>query len=1319
LVWLIIIGLAIWTFRQNRRLKTLEEQVRALSNARHAFTAPSAERATPEPTPAPQPRTEPLPEYRSAPPRRPSPIVEQILAKSDRKAEPSEATPGTAPPPPALTPQPALAETAFKPSVVRAPPEPPALPPRLATRPPAPRITWAAASTWLAENGLAWLGGGGLALGGLLLVVYAAQRGVFTPALRISCAAVLGLLMVAASEWIRRQKNAPGGRHGLAAAASAGAGAVTLYGAVWAAYSLYDLIPLPLAAGLAIAVSAGLLALSWLHGEPLALLALVGAFLAPYMTGGVVAWSPAVLEAYLALLGATGATVNALRRWPRTGVVTLSGLLIWTLAALVRGRDADAAVLLALALAGPTLAVLWRRRGVDDLAPKAAGTDLFLRLPLGALLIVSVVAFGLWVTSSHDPSLLATVFGGLLILAGATMASLGLVPAPAFAAPVGVMAVGLLLALAFHDDRGGSWLIWRAFTLVAMIAASGLVAGWRAAARVRTVLLAIAGLGAALLANLAWPLLEHRAADEPGRLVAGLTCALLAAGAVALSRRVEDPRRDVGLGLWIAAAAELLFLTVHASVPAHFEPAVQALVAVLLAGAANRLAWRGMASSAVAGGIVTLATMLRPSFVLDGSTGALSLPVLGGVTAVAALALLAASRIVGLGKPTADHKTEGEALSTAALLALLAGAFLMLHAILARTAPGAAQANPLLEASLRTALVLAAGLLLAARERPDDGPIARWRQIFVTGLGTVHGVLTAGLVLHPWWGLGDPPIGLPALNDLILSFLTPALLLAATAYRRAGAKDGWTRSWIVGAAVFAVLWVITAVRHAFHGAAMHDAPIGLAELCAYALIGLLAARAFLDRRLEGERTAWLQAAAPAVGWAALTWAGLVFGLVANPWWGVFGAPLTSWPHLALVFALYLGATGVAFSLDRGGRDLPRAALCVSVALAFVLAMLGLRAAFHGLALNAAAVGRVELFAYGLLTLGMARALLSRRLEAPRAAWLQAAAPAVAWFALAVTVLVFGLVANPWWGTLDAPLISPIHIAVTLTLYVAAAALASSLKVGGQTLARAAQCVAVGLVLIFVLLVMRWVFHGATIDADAVGRAEACVYALVGLGVARAFRSPRLDASETAWLKAAAPAVGWTALAWAGLIFGWLASPWWGPFDAQVTSAWHVALILALYLAGAASALLLRRDEPAFARTALCVAVGVLFALVTLLVRFAFHGANMRQGLESGGLETWTFSAVWTVFGLVVLFRASARKDVALRWLGLAVLLATAAKVVLFDMATLDGVVRAASFLAVGALFIAGALVARRLNARHKSASEETPDNAVADRSPNP
>jgi uncharacterized membrane protein len=55
-------------------------------------------------------------------------------------------------------------------------------------------------------------------------------------------------------------------------------------------------------------------------------------------------------------------------------------------------------------------------------------------------------------------------------------------------------------------------------------------------------------------------------------------------------------------------------------------------------------------------------------------------------------------------------------------------------------------------------------------------------------------------------------------------------------------------------------------------------------------------------------------------------------------------------------------------------------------------------------------------------------------------------------------------------------------------------------------------------------------------------------------------------------------------------------------------------------------------------------------------------------------------------------------DRTIRWTGLALLLGTTAKVFLFDMATLQGVVRAGSFLALGVLLLCGALAARRLRA---------------------
>jgi uncharacterized membrane protein len=1030
--WLCIIALAVFAYLQRRQLEALEAKVRELTARLTATPVAPPVKAPDAETPVPPPSD---PEV-SAEPRGQAFVAE------------------TAPAPPVLPPERDEA----------------AAPPRPASALPA--FTWAQASTWMAENGLAWLGGGGLALGGLLLVVYAAQRGTFTPPFRIAAAAILGLLMVAASEWIRRQTQAPGGRHALAAAAAAGAGSVTLYGAVWAAHVLYHLIPLPLAAGLAVAISGGLLALALLHGEALALLALMGAFLAPAVLREG-AWPPLALQAYLALLGLTGPAVAALRRWGRAGLATLAGLSLWSLVALARGRDVDLALLLLIALAGPALATLRPHRGPDT--PRR---DLFQRLPLIALLTISLGGLGLWQLGDSSAGVdAAPLVAGLLVLVGAALARFGRVPAWAFAAPVASAILGLLSAqhrLAFSDQTAPSalWPIFiEVFGLTLAIAGAGLAAALRpagsgpASTAARTTPLAIAAVGAMVLANLAWPFLQRLPGhfdDHVAALASGLTAVLLAAGAALLARRVEDPRRDPGLGLWIAACAELVFLTVHGVTPDAVEPAALALAALILAATANRLAWRGLAATAVAGALVALATMLRPSFVLDAASGRLALSTLALIAGLTVVALAAAARIVGAERR--DHRTEADALWTAALLTLLAGLFLILHAALARLGHAVAGGQALLEASLRTVLALSAGLLLARRAQPDDGPIVRWRLIAVVTLGAAHGLLTGGLILHPWWGHGHLTAGLPVLNDLLLTFLAPALLLAATARARkvggaAGASSPWSRGWMAAAAVFALLWVVTAVRHAFHGAAMDIAPVGRAEACAYAVIALLAARAFRLERLRGSTAAWLRAAAPAVGWIAL------------------GAAL--------------------------------------------------------------------------------------------------------------------------------------------------------------------------------------------------------------------------------------------------LVLGWLASPWWGPSEAPLTSTGHVALLLALYAAGAGAALSLRRDNTAFDRAALCTAVALLFALVTLLTRFAFHGVDMRQGLDRGGLETWTFSAVWTLFGLVVLFRASARKDVALRWLGLIVLLVTAAKVLLFDMATLDGVVRAASFLAVGALFIAGALVARRLNAGHKAPAEASPPAAVDEDAPPP
>ena len=1005
--WVFIVGLTVWVALQHQSLGMMRRQLdKALVELERLRTS----RVAPEPRET----------MASIAPPAPAPAAS---AAKDEKP-PLRWAPESAP---ALSAAPAV----HRPVVS----EPIAPPPRPAT-PPRPLITRETASTWLAENGLAWIGGGGLALGGLLLVAYAAQKGIFTPLLRIAAAVVLGALMVLASEWILRRKSETS-RHVLAAAIAAGAGAVTLYGAVCAAHGLYHLIPFWLAATLAATVSLGLLALSLRHGEPLALVAMVGAAATPIVTG-ISSWSPIVFEAYAILIGATGFVLAAGRRWGWTSLVAAAGVLLLSLPPLADGQYAAAAVLVALAAAGP-LAAQWRRRREGETQIEA------LRLrqaAMTALFLASLFCVAVWFWSPSQASAAAGVLSAALLALTALAVATRQVDAGLLAAPAIATAFAILCCLLVEGAKVGiaarpPWL----HLLLGLIPLAALPGALRLPAQARTLLLLLAGLTTAVPASLAWPLL-----DSASFAHAWTPAALLGAGmfgpALLIARRVEEPANDVGLAFWLAAAAEMVFLAIHGAVQPRFEPAGFALAALALTIAARRLPWRGLAEASVVGGLLALVVMLRPAFIGVALEGRLPVPTLAAVSGVAAVLVFAAAWLL----KSAGRRNEAEAQGASALMILLLGLFIGLHVLLAGK-PGDASAF-LLETSLRTLMLLAAGLVLVLRQRPDDGPIARWRTLVLVGAGLAHGLLFQGVIANPWWGWGEVPAGPPLFNTLLLSYLAPTVLLAVAAWRRP--VDAAGRGWVVGAAVFGLLWAMLALRHGIHGQAMGEAAIGRGEIAGYAVLALAAARGFLDPRLAAR---------------------------------------------------------------------------------------------------------------------------------PAASWLARAAPTVGWIALGFSVLVFGLLTNPWWGPEQARL-SPVVAAVLLALAHAASAILL-LELGRQS----------------------------------------------------------------------------------------------GPLGT----------------------------------TARACAVGVLFVLVSLIVRYGFHGPAMGASIDAGGLETWTFSAVWAAFGLVVLSLGSARKDVVLRWAGLVVLLLTAGKVLLFDLAKLEGVVRAASFLAVGALLLGGAVLVRRLNARAapKAADEES------------
>ncbi|HVI32090.1 DUF2339 domain-containing protein [Phenylobacterium sp.] len=218
------------------------------------------------------------------------------------------------------------------------------------------------------------------------------------------------------------------------------------------------------------------------------------------------------------------------------------------------------------------------------------------------------------------------------------------------------------------------------------------------------------------------------------------------------------------------------------------------------------------------------------------------------------------------------------------------------------------------------------------------------------------------------------------------------------------------------------------------------------------------------------------------------------------------------------------------------------------------------------------------------------------------------------------------------------------------------------------------------------------------------------YAVAALLGARLLDWAAVQASLRAWtispiadlVRRVAVVSASAAIVFAALVFGLAASPWWGPIDRPLDGAGATALLFGLYAAGAAVLLwLVRMAEAAgqagLARAARVCAVLTVFAILTLVVRLGFHGYDMRPSLQEASLETWAFSAAWGLYGFALLVFAAARREADLRWAGLVVLLATTAKIFLFDMARLEGVVRAGSFLAVGALLLAAAVLARRLS----------------------
>ncbi|MGA0600274.1 DUF2339 domain-containing protein [Caulobacter sp. KR2-114] len=951
MAWLAILGLGVWLFIEHAERRNLGREVERLRAALQSLMARAApvqpeatlppEVAPPEPASTATPRTDwaaAQPAPMSLPPAEPA-----------RAADPAPAAATRGGPSPALLEIRARAADTLPQAESRPPPSPAA--PR-----PAPAVSRESLERWLSEKGLAWIGGVALVAGGAFLVGYAVQHGILTPLVRIVAACLLGGLMLAAGEAIRRGRLAGFGGHSLAAAIISGAGAAVLYGAVWAAHGLYGFIGAGTCAMLLASISAGLMGLAFLHGEALGLLALGGAFAAPLIAsrGG---WGVEAMTLYLGLLIAVGMTIGWLRRWGRAAGAVLLGAGAWALLAAF-GQDSLKCLLLGLEpLAALALLAHLRPR------PAARGVT------GGAMALATLAGFLAlaWAYAGARPEREALIAAAALPLLVAGLQRRGHAGVWGLGAVAGTFALAAAVARVETHPSLLLAALWAVQILAlagaALWSAAGPQAGSEAMAAGATG--AIGAVAVGLAGAVGYP------ADDLAPIGPAAACIALAFGAWRLALRRREP---LELDYWSGGAAAALLTALAVALSWRWGPMGFTAATLGLAMLGRRLGWRAVMGAAAASAALAFLALLGPDLLVYGVSG----PVGAGWVLAAGLALAAAS--FAAARIVRAQRAAAEALRTLSPLAALAGAFVFLRWLAGGGhAPGASAALDLLtEASLRTVLIAVAGLVSLARRPDETTAFGRWRGHLLLGAAGLHAALLQVIAFNPRWSpLGDVVAGVPVIDALALAYLAPAALFAAAAWRIYPAARRAGRAYLLVALGFGLLWIGLEVRRLFHGPHLGGgiadigAGEGLAASLALFAVAALAGRARGLAARAGAHPAWADVAAglPAVRLTATAFAVLVAGLWANPCWGAPRAPLGGAVPLAGVLGGYALATVLAAWLAgaarRGGH--PREADAETLAamgLGLTLATLGVRAAFQGPALGLGhPAGEMEMWTY--------------------------------------------------------------------------------------------------------------------------------------------------------------------------------------------------------------------------------------------------------------------------------------------------------------------------------------------------------------------
>ncbi|CAH2396323.1 DUF2339 domain-containing protein [Mesorhizobium ventifaucium] len=686
--------------------------------------------------------------------------------------------------------------------------------------------------TALGTRWAVWVGGIALALGGLFLIRYTIEAGIFGPGVRLSMAAMLGLVLVGVGEFIRRtgfKVPVQGVAGAYIPAILTAAGAFILFGTVYAAHGVYGFIGPALAFTLLGAIGVATIAAALVHGQALAGVGLLGAVVTPMLVASQ-APNPWALFGYLAIVLAATGVIARLRDWKLLMAAAFLGTGLWTILYMTDAPGTNLPVILFInAVTLAVLALVWLgRRGGE--AGHARGFDwpsiapgffvglsamaLFVdpayaagdALP-GAALIAALVGVALYRSLAlallHAAGL-ATVLVYLGIIPPTSVASdfsggaLGVDGLPAAVADTLMLRIGIFLGLVFIG--AGFWAARK----------------FAASAHIRAASWAAWGVVAPLVILLAlWFTFGNLDRDLVYAAVAALLVVVFAAGGEWIARGEQPPLQGgaaVSFALGGAAVGALLML--YMAFGSGWTTILLGAAAIVPALATRWraypvLGWISVgAVIAVLGRIAFDPTIVGAEFLSRTPVFNWLLPGCGVPALAFGFAAWQLARTTN-GRPRLAME------AGAALFAVLTVAILVRHAMHGGVVDTGAAT--LAEQAIYTLIAIGTGAILVAIDMRSPSSVLRYGSLAAGVVSVAFIVIQHFGALNPLFT--DESTGrIPVFNLLFLAYLLPALAAGGLALYARDKRPKWYAAMLaLMAALLAFVYATLSVRRLFKG----------------------------------------------------------------------------------------------------------------------------------------------------------------------------------------------------------------------------------------------------------------------------------------------------------------------------------------------------------------------------------------------------------------------------------------------------------------------------------------------------------------------